>query len=52
MKGEGPPKINWEYKERFPIHDRMTEVLNLAIKASEAELSGLRRKLDKLQYGS
>lgn len=51
MSGE-EPRIEWEYKERFPIHDKMEEVIDLAIKASEAELDGLRRKLDKLQYGS
>ncbi len=47
-----PPQINWEFKERFPIHDRMAEVIHLAIQASQAEVSVLRRKLEKLQYGS
>lgn len=45
-----PPK--WERRETFRINERMKEVIGLTIKASEAELAVLRRKLDKLTYGS
>lgn len=45
-----PPE--WQYKDRFPIQDRMIEVANLSRKAAESELAGLRKKLRKLQFGS
>lgn len=51
-KGEDPPTAEWQYKNRFPIQDRMVEVAKLSRQAAEAELAGLRKKLRKLQYGS
>lgn len=45
-------KPQWEYKQRFAIQDRMVEVVKLSKEAAEAELTGLRKKLRKLQYGS
>jgi hypothetical protein len=45
-----PPK--WEHKTEFGINKQMREVLRLTISASEAELKVLRRKLEKLTYGS
>ena len=45
-----PPK--WEYRTRFRINDEMTKVVGLTIKATEHELVALRRKLNKLTYGS
>jgi hypothetical protein len=46
------PQANWEYKEKFKIHEDMKEVVNLTISASQMELKHLRRKLEKLTYGS
>ena len=46
------PKATWEYKEEFEINKRIKEVVGATIKATEAELSVLRRKLDKMHYGS
>jgi hypothetical protein len=48
-EAEGP---KWEQRTNFRINSQMTEVIHLALSASEAELKVLRRKLDKLQYGS
>lgn len=45
-------KPEWKYKERFPIQDRMIEVVKLAREAAEKELAAARRKLRKMQYGS
>lgn len=45
-----PP--NWEYKTDFAINTKMREVVAKSIEASELELAGLLRKLDKLTYGS
>ena len=45
------PKGTWE-KRDFVINGRMKEVCRLSAAATEAEIAGLRRKLQKLQYGS
>lgn len=45
-----PPKVAWEKRE-FVINEKMKEVCRLGIKATEAEIKGLLRKLEKLQYG-
>jgi len=42
----------WQYRDRFPIQDKMVEVAKLSRQAAEAELVSLRKKLRKLQYGS
>ena len=46
------PKGEWKYKQRFPIQDRMIEVIQLTKKAAESELEVLRKKLRKMQLGS
>ena len=46
------PKATWEFKKEFEINRRMKEVIGLTIKATESELKVLRRKLDKMTYGS
>lgn len=46
------PKPSWEYRTEFEINKRMKHVVNLAIGAAQAELTLLRRKLEKLHYGS
>ena len=43
-----PPK--WE-KRQFAINERVKEICHLGIKATELEIKGLMRKLEKLQYG-
>jgi len=48
---EEKPQPEWE-KRDFEINKRMKEVCELAIAATKAEISGLKRKLEKLQYGS
>ena len=45
------PKAEWQKRE-FVINSKMKEVITLGIKATEAEIEGLKRKLKKLQYGS
>ena len=46
------PKAEWKFKQRFPIQDRMIEVVQLTKKAAEQELEVLRKKLRKMQLGS
>lgn len=46
------PKVNWEYRQTLPIHDRMKDVVTATIKASEKQLDVYRRKLRKMQLGS
>ena len=48
----GPEAPKWEYKKTFGINERMKNVIGLTIEATESELVVLRRKLDKLTYGS
>ena len=50
---ETPPKPTgvWEKRE-FALNARMKEVCRLSAAATEAEIAGLKRKLEKLQYGS
>jgi len=43
-----PPK--WQ-KRQFAINERVKEICLLGIKATELEIKGLMRKLEKLQYG-
>jgi len=47
-----PEPPQWEYKKEFEINKRMKDIVKLSISATEAELAMLRRKLDKLTYGS
>jgi len=49
---EEPVKASWEYKEEFGIVREMKKVVNLTKQATELELEGLRRKLERLTYGS
>ena len=43
-----PPE--WQQR-RFKINGEMEKVIDLSIKATEAEIAGLKRKLARLQYG-
>ena len=47
-----PPKPQWQFKSRLPIQDRMVNIINLTIEASEKELARLRRKMTKMKLGS
>jgi hypothetical protein len=49
---EERPPFAWEYREEFKITGQMREMLNLTKKVAEAEIDRLRRKVDKLTYGS
>jgi hypothetical protein len=45
-------KPEWKHRTRFPIQDRMAEVIRLTIKATQSQIEVERKKLRKLQYGS
>ena len=45
-------KPGWKKTTRFPINDKMLEICKLGIEASRAEQAKLRKKLEKLTYGS
>jgi hypothetical protein len=49
---EAPPQAEWQKKTEFAINGKMREAVHLSISAFESELTLLRRKLAKLQYGS
>ncbi len=50
-KPETPPPA-WEKRDNFKINEHMADVIRKTIDVSEAELKRLRRRLEKLQYGS
>jgi hypothetical protein len=47
-----PPAPEWNYKEEFGIVSQLKQVVQATQKASELELAELRRKLERLTYGS
>lgn len=51
-KPEESPRASWQYKEEFGIVTKLREAILLTKGATEKELEGLRRKLDRLTYGS
>jgi hypothetical protein len=46
------PPPQWEYRTNFKVNDRMKDIVNLSIEVSKAEIKRLRKKIDKLTYGS
>jgi hypothetical protein len=48
-KSETP---EWEFRKEFRISEQMREVAKASKAAAEAEIARLRRKLEKLTYGS
>lgn len=48
----GEPRFNWEYREEFRINTKMREVIKLTKAVTESEIDRLRRKVEKLTYGS
>lgn len=49
---EVPPQANWEYRKEFGIVTKMREAILTTKTATESELVLLRRKLERLTYGS
>jgi hypothetical protein len=47
-----PNAPKWEFKREFGINKEMRKVINLTIDATNAEIAVLRRKLQRLTYGS
>jgi polyhydroxyalkanoate synthesis regulator phasin len=46
------PKFSWEQKQSFKIVETMKNLINQTIDASTSEIDSLRKKLEKLTYGS
>lgn len=46
------PPPEWNYKEEFGIVTQLKQVVKATQKATEMELAELRRKLERLTYGS
>jgi hypothetical protein len=44
--------VKWEYKTDFQIVQELKKVLAAAKEAAEKQRDELKRKLDKIQYGS
>ena len=49
---EQTPPPEWKYKEEFGIVTHLREVVKATKGATELELAELRRKLERLTYGS
>jgi len=45
-----PPR--WEYRKELKIQGKMREIVQMTIEASQKEVALLRRKIQKLTYGS
>ncbi len=46
------PKAEWKFKRNLGINEEMKKVIHLTIDAANAEIAVLRRKLERLTYGS
>lgn len=42
----------WKYKKNLGINEEMKKVIHLTMSATQSEIAVLRRKLDRLTYGS
>jgi len=47
-----PPPPKWEYRTELKINARMRELVALTKLVTEGEIDRLRRKVEKLKYGS
>ena len=49
-----PPvgSAEWKYKKNLGINEEMKKVINLTMSATQSEIAVLRRKLERLTYGS
>lgn len=52
MADEKQTSPEWSYKEEFGIVKHLKEAVKTTKSASEMELAELRRKLERLTYGS
>jgi hypothetical protein len=50
-KPEETPRANWGYKQEFGIVTELRKAISLTKEATEKELAGLRRKLERMTYG-
>jgi hypothetical protein len=50
--GDETPKVDWKFKRNLGINEEMKKVIGLTIDAANSEITALRRKLEKLQYGA
>jgi hypothetical protein len=46
------PPPEWKYKEEFGIVSNLKQAVKATQKASELELAELRRRLERITYGS
>jgi hypothetical protein len=46
------PKRQWKQVNRFPIQDRMADLVKQTIEVAKLERAACLRKLRKMQYGS
>jgi hypothetical protein len=46
------PQINWEHRKEFGINSKLREAVLLTKDATQSEIAVLRRKLERLTYGS
>ena len=51
-KPDDEPKAQWSFKRNLGVNEQMKKVINLTIEATNAEIAVLRRKLERLTYGS
>jgi hypothetical protein len=51
-KAETPPAPSWEYRNNMKIVEKLTNVVNLTKDVTQSEINRLRKKIDKLTYGS
>ncbi len=49
---EEKPRAVWEKRTEFRINQQMKSLVEATIKVTEAQIALLRRKVEKLQYGS
>jgi hypothetical protein len=43
---------SWEYRKNMKITERLINIVNLSKDVTQAEIARLRKKIDKLTYGS
>ena len=46
------PKPEWKYKTELGVNKQMKEVIQATLDVTKAEIERLRRKVEKLTYGS
>lgn len=51
-KFEEKPPPTWEYKTEFGIHTKLKDVVSKTIDVTATEIEVLKKKLDRLTYGS